>query len=60
MIFQYCLEPVLIQRILMGFEAILEEYMSDKPKLKTTFHSSKNLNLIGTSPRNRILTCIGG
>ena len=24
MIFQYCLEPVLIQRLLIGFKAILE------------------------------------
>ena len=29
MIFQYGLEPVLIQRILSGFEAILELYIND-------------------------------
>ena len=27
MIFQYCLEPVLIQRILNGFEAIMEYFI---------------------------------
>ena len=26
MIFQYCLEPVIIQRIFIGFEAILKNY----------------------------------
>ncbi len=29
MIFQYGLEPILIQRILIGFEAILERYFME-------------------------------
>ena len=32
--FQYCCEPVLIQRILIGFEAILEKIIKEGIKIK--------------------------